>query len=75
VETNLGDTLLVLAAEENGPGDPSRVLALEEKGLGFSVDEAEDLGITTDKDLALGGVDLATYNTAFRQIMWGSQRE
>jgi hypothetical protein len=50
----------VLATEENGPGNAAGVLALEEEGLGLSVDETEDLGVTTDKDLSLGGVDLAT---------------
>jgi len=58
--TNLVDTLLVLAAEENSPGNPSGVLALEEERLGLPVHEAEDLGVTTNKELSLGGVDLAT---------------
>lgn len=59
-KTNLGDSLLVLATEENSPRDPSGVLALEEKRLGLSVYETEHLGVTADKDLALGGVDFAT---------------
>lgn len=58
--TNLVDTLLVLATEKNSPGDPSGVLALKEERLGLSVHEAEDLGVTADKELSLGGVDLAT---------------
>lgn len=39
----LGDTLLVHATEENGPGDLAGVLALKEKGLGLTVDETERL--------------------------------
>lgn len=49
----LRDTLLVLAAEENSPGDAARVLALKEQRLGLALLEAEDLGVTADKDLAL----------------------
>jgi hypothetical protein len=33
--------------------DLARVLALEEKGLGLAVLEAEDLAVTTDVELAL----------------------
>lgn len=51
--TNLRDALLVLPAEENGPCDPAGVLALEEEGLGLSVLETEDLGVTADVELAL----------------------
>lgn len=35
------------------PGDLARVLALEEKGLGLAILEAEDLAVTTDVKLAL----------------------
>jgi hypothetical protein len=38
---------------ESGPVNLARVLALEEKGLGLSVLEAEDLAVTTDVELAL----------------------
>jgi hypothetical protein len=38
---------------ESGPVDLARVLALEEKGLGLAVLEAEDLAVTTDVKLAL----------------------
>jgi hypothetical protein len=59
VATNLVDTLLVLATEQNSPSDPSRVLALQEERLGLSVHEAENLGVTADEELSLGGIDLA----------------
>ena len=49
----LRDTLLVLSAEKNGPCDAAWVLALEEQGLRLSVLETEDLGVTTDVELAL----------------------
>lgn len=49
----LRDTLLVLSAVEDSPGDAARVLALEEKGLGFAVLETEDLTVATDVQLAL----------------------
>jgi hypothetical protein len=51
--TDFGDTLPVLTAKENGPGYPARVLALEEKGLGLSILEAEDLAVATDVQLTL----------------------
>lgn len=51
--TNLRDTLLVRPSVESGPVNLARVLALEEKGLGLSVLEAEDLAVTTDVELAL----------------------
>ena len=53
VATNLRDTLLVRPSVESGPVNLARVLALEEKGLGLSVLEAEDLAVTTDVELAL----------------------
>ena len=53
VATNLRDTLLVHPSEEDRPGDLARVLALEEKGLGLAILEAEDLAVTTDIELAL----------------------
>jgi hypothetical protein len=43
----------VLSSEENSPRDTARVLALEEEGLRLSTLETEDLGVTTDVDLAL----------------------
>lgn len=43
----------MLATEENGPRNATGVLALEEQGLGLALLEAEDLGVTADKDLAL----------------------
>lgn len=52
-ETNLRDTLLVHAPEQDSPGDSARVLALEEQRLGLAVEEPEDLGVATDIDLTL----------------------
>lgn len=40
-------------AVQNGPCDAARVLALQEKGLGLSVLEAEDLAVATDIELTL----------------------
>ena len=51
--TDFGDTLLVLAAVQGGPGYPARVLALEEEGLGLSILEAEDLAVATDVQFTL----------------------
>jgi len=42
-----------MSSEKNGPRDAARVLALKEEGLGLSVLETEDLGVTTDVELAL----------------------
>ena len=39
------------------PGDFAGVFALEEEGSGFGAGEAEDFGVTPDKELALAGVD------------------
>lgn len=43
----------MLSPVEDGPGDAARVLALEEERLALAVLEAEDLGVTTDVELAL----------------------
>lgn len=43
----------MVPAEQDSPGDPAGVLALEEKRLGFAVLEAEDLAVTTDEQLTL----------------------
>jgi hypothetical protein len=51
--TNLRDSLLVLPAEEDRPGNPAGVLALKEQALGLAVLESEDLGVTADVQLAL----------------------
>jgi hypothetical protein len=51
--TDLRDTLLVLATVEDSPSYPARVLALEEKGFGLSILEAEDLAVATDVQLTL----------------------
>jgi hypothetical protein len=53
VHSYLRDSLLVLSAEENGPGDAAGVLALEEEGLGLAILESEDLAVSTDVELAL----------------------
>jgi hypothetical protein len=49
----LRDTLSPLATAENGPCDLTGVLALEEKRLGLSALEAEDLAVRADEELAL----------------------
>ena len=49
----LRDTLLVLSAEQDSPGNSAGVLALEEEGFGLSILESEDLGVTADVELAL----------------------
>lgn len=43
----------MLPSEEDSPGDPAGVLALEEQALGLAILEAEDLGVTADIQLAL----------------------
>jgi len=49
----LRNTLLVLSSEENGPGNTTGVLALEEEGFGLSILESEDLAVATDVEFAL----------------------
>ena len=49
----LRDTLAVLATEQNSPCDATGVLSLPEKRLALALLEAEDLAVTTDKDLTL----------------------
>lgn len=51
--TNLRNTLLVLPPEQRRPGDPTRVLSLEEKAFGLAILESEDFAVTTDVKLAL----------------------
>ena len=51
--TNLRNTLLVLPPEQRRPGDPTRVLSLEEKTFGLAILESEDFAVTTDVELAL----------------------
>ena len=41
------------AAVEHGPGYSSRILALQEKGFGLAILEAENLAVTADVELAL----------------------
>jgi len=43
----------VLPSEEDSPGNPPGILALEEEGLGLAIGEAEDLAVTTNVELAL----------------------
>lgn len=59
-ESYLRDTLLVLAAVEDGPGDAAGVLALEEEGLGFAILEAEDLAVATDVKFTLQTKDFSS---------------
>ena len=51
--TDLRNALLVLPSVEGRPSDPTRVLALEEEGLGLAVLESEDLAVAADVELAL----------------------
>lgn len=41
------------APEQDGPGDPTRVLALQEQRLGLAVKEPKDLRVPADIDLTL----------------------
>ena len=52
-EPYLRDTLAVLPAVEDGPGNAAGVLALEEQRLGLAVLEPEDLAVATDVQLTL----------------------
>lgn len=60
----LGDllnlALTVVATVEGGPGDLTGVLALGKERRRFGREETENLRISTDKELAAAGVDLAT---------------
>ncbi|KAG5456864.1 MAG: hypothetical protein BJ554DRAFT_3265, partial [Olpidium bornovanus] len=54
----LGDALLVHAAENDGPVDLPRVLALVEQRLDFAVQELERPVVGPDEGLSMTGVDL-----------------
>lgn len=41
------------APEQDSPGDPAGVLALEKQRLGLAIEESEDLGVAADIELAL----------------------
>lgn len=43
----------MLSSEENGPGNATGVLALEEKRLRLAVGKSEHLAVATDIDLTL----------------------
>lgn len=43
----------MLPPEQYGPRNTTRVLALQEEGLGFAVLEAEDFAVAADVELAL----------------------
>ena len=49
----LRDTLPVHASEQNGPCDAAGVLPLQKEGFGLSVDETEDLGVSSHIELTL----------------------
>lgn len=49
----LRDTLAVLSAVENSPGDAAGVLALQEERLGLAVLEPEDLAVAADVEFTL----------------------
>jgi hypothetical protein len=51
----------VLPPEERRPGDPTRVLALQEETLSLAILESEDLAVTAD-------VELALYNSASAHV-------
>ena len=51
--THLCDTLLMLPPEQDGPRNATRVLALQEEGLGFAVLEAKDLAVAADVEFTL----------------------
>lgn len=53
VQSYLRDTFLMHAAVEHRPGYSSRVLTLQEEGLGFAILEAEDLAVAADVEFAL----------------------
>ena len=50
---HLCDTLLMLPPEQDGPRNATRVLALQEEGLGFAILEAKDLAVATDIEFTL----------------------
>lgn len=49
----LRDTLAMLSAVQDSPGNAARVLALEEERLRLAVEETEDLAVATDVQLTL----------------------
>jgi hypothetical protein len=53
----LGDTLAVLSAVEDRPGDATGVLSLQEQRLRLAILETEDLAVATDVQLTLAGVN------------------
>ena len=53
VRSYLRDTLAVLSAVEDGPGDTAGVLSLQEEGLRLAVLESENLAVATDVELTL----------------------
>lgn len=53
VDAYLRDTLAVLSAVEDGPGDTAGVLSLQEEGLRLAVLESEDLAVAADVELTL----------------------
>ena len=55
----LGDTLPVLASEQNRPGNAAGVLSLEEERFGLAVAETEDLGVTTDVEFTLHVISIS----------------
>jgi hypothetical protein len=53
LQSYLRDTLAVLAAVQDSPGDAAGVLSLQEERLGLAVLESEDLAVATDVDFTL----------------------
>ena len=53
IQAHLCDTLLMLPPEQHCPWNTTRILALQEEGLGFAVLESEDLAVAADVELPL----------------------
>jgi hypothetical protein len=70
----LRDTLLVHAAEKDGPGDLTGVLALQEQRLGLAIDETERPAVDADVNLTLARVDLGSREGANLNLHFGTVR-
>lgn len=71
----LGGTLLVETTVEDGPVELTGVLLSLEVGSTFTVQQTERLGITTDKDDTMAGINLGTREgTNFGPKGWVKER-
>jgi hypothetical protein len=66
--TYFRDTLPVLSAVEDGPGYPTRVLSLEEKGFALAILESEDLAVAADVQLSLLQIPKSSVSKPGRSI-------